>query len=80
MHFVYIIYSPSLTRYYVGETVNVTVRVNQHNQSHYKDSSTRIAQDWIIKQTIVTATRKDAITIEKYIKSMKSILFRKTDR
>jgi putative endonuclease len=31
MHFVYILYSPSKNKFYVGETSNLEERLNQHH-------------------------------------------------
>jgi len=42
-HFVYIIYSESFDRFYVGETVNVEERLRQHNTGFYNTSSTIVA-------------------------------------
>jgi putative endonuclease len=48
MHFVYVIYSLSLDRYYIGETVDVQGRLIEHRQHRYAASFTSIAEDWEI--------------------------------
>ncbi len=75
MHFIYIIHSANLSRYYVGETINVEGRIGQHNQSHYESASTRFSQDWQLKLVFQTVTKSEALIVEKYIKSMKSKRF-----
>jgi putative endonuclease len=75
MHYVYIIYSPSFDKYYVGETVNPRERTEQHKRGHYESASTSFANDWVLKVSLKVNSRKDALVIEKYIKSMKSRTF-----
>lgn len=75
MHFVYIIFSAKIDRYYVGESVDVINRQEQHNSSFYKTSSTTIADDWELKLALILDTRKSARIVEKYIKQMKSRKF-----
>jgi len=41
LHYVYIIYSESFDRFYVGETGDVGGRIMQHNTGFYRGSSTK---------------------------------------
>ena len=75
MHFTYIIYTGSFDKYYVGESIDPTERVSQHNRGFYQASSTSFAKDWELKLTLSVATKEDAIKIERFIKSMKSKKF-----
>ncbi len=75
MHFVYIIYSPLFDRFYVGETVNPAERTEQHKRGFYKSASTSYANDWVLKLSLRVNSRKEALVVEKYIKSMKSKTF-----
>ncbi len=75
MHYVYIIYSPQNDKYYVGETINVTERVKQHNSGYYKSGSTRFTNDWEARKCFATEDRKGALKVEGFIKSMKSKKF-----
>jgi len=72
MHFVYILYSLSTDRYYVGESVDVEGRRLQHNTAHYPKSSTKFTRDWEIMRKISVENPQQARIIEKYIKGMKS--------
>ncbi|MDO1501537.1 GIY-YIG nuclease family protein [Winogradskyella maritima] len=75
MHFLYIIYSKKLDKYYVGETVDLEERVLQHNTKHYKSSFTSSTSDWILKLSFQTINRTDALFLETFIKRMKSRKF-----
>jgi len=75
MHFVYVLYSPSLDKYYIGETVDPQERLLQHNSSFFKGSSTTIANDWKIILTMTVNNCSEARLIERFIKSMKSKRF-----
>ena len=75
MHFIYIIYTTALDKYYVGESINPIERVAQHNNGFYKGSSTSYTKDWDLKLSLPVAKKEDAVKIESYIKSMKSKSF-----
>jgi putative endonuclease len=75
MHFVYIIYSATTDKYYVGETVDIDLRLQQHHQSFFKGASTTFAKDWELKLLIKLKDRLEARKIESYIKAMKSKKF-----
>ena len=44
MHFVYIIYSNDLNKFYVGETSDIEVRIERHGKD--KSKFTGKAKDW----------------------------------
>jgi putative endonuclease len=48
MHSVYILYSPLMDTFYVGQSVNAHHRTFQHNQHYYPRASTIKASDWQI--------------------------------
>jgi putative endonuclease len=68
MHYVYILYSPSLDKYYVGETEDIELRIKQHTTNFYKNSFTSKSSDWILKIAIEVKSKSMAIQIEKHIK------------
>lgn len=73
MHFIYVLYSKKLKKYYVGETHDVTLRLSQHNQGFYeKNSFTKKGQPWELVFKLKCKTKKQAQKIEKHIKKMKS--------
>ena len=75
MHYIYIIYSHKIDKFYVGETQFVKQRLKQHNQETYKGAFTKSANDWIIVKTIPFKSRNEALKAEKFIKKMKSRKF-----
>ena len=47
MHHLYILYSPSLDKYYIGSTsMSIDVRIQKHLSNH--DGFTSTAKDWIL--------------------------------
>ncbi|CAN0382056.1 unnamed protein product, partial [Ectocarpus sp. 4 AP-2014] len=70
-----IIYSESINKYYVGESPDVLLRLNQHNNHHFKMNFTKAANDWIVKLNFECDSRDNAVYLEKFIKRMKSRKF-----
>ena len=77
MHYLYIIYSKSKNRYYVGESVNPDERLIAHNNHKYSLSYTKIANDWKIVLSYPFEKKEQALKAEKFIKKMKSKQFLK---
>lgn len=72
---VYIIYSSSLDRYYVGETEDFALRFHQHNTGFYHNAYTVKAADWKECVLISCPSKNIAIRLEQFIKRMKSRKF-----
>jgi putative endonuclease len=72
MHYLYIIYSSSLNKYYVGETSNFSERIIQHNNGFYKCSYTSKANDWTTILVIDFDNISQARKAEAFIKKMNS--------
>ena len=72
MHFVYIIYSKSANKYYIGETEDLSVRLTWHNTKEFAASYTSKVSDWEVFFVIECKDRIQARKIEAHIKSMKS--------
>ncbi|WP_299435284.1 GIY-YIG nuclease family protein [uncultured Maribacter sp.] len=75
MHYLYIIYSATLDKYYTGESTKPLVRLEQHNSHYFKKGFTNAANDWKIVLTKKCNSKTDAIYLEKFIKRMKSSKF-----
>ena len=73
--FVYIVYSPSLQRFYVGTTDDVAKRIDEHNNNKYPGSFTSKGIPWELFFQIECKTGDQAYKLEKYIKKMKSTNF-----
>ncbi len=72
MHYVYVIYSASLSRYYIGETKDVCERIKQHNSGFFDKAYTSIVNDWILFLKLEFDNRGQARKVENHIKKMKS--------
>ena len=75
MYYLYILYSESIDKYYVGETPDIDVRLSQHNHHHFKTNFTKAASDWKIVLKFECKNREEALFLEKFIKKMKSRVF-----
>ena len=69
---VYILYSPSLNRYYVGRCIEVSERLNQHLENFFPGAFTAKAKDWIVYYSLNDLSYKQARSIESHIKKMKN--------
>ncbi len=69
-YFVYIIYSESLDRYYVGHSQNYDHRLIKHNAGY--EISTKAVIPWILKHTESFPSRGAAMKRENDIKRKKS--------
>jgi len=67
---VYILYSKTTQRFYIGSTGNITDRIHRHNNGQSK--STKTGTPWIIVYTETFVTRSEAMIREMELKSWKS--------
>jgi putative endonuclease len=70
LYFVYILYSSTKKKYYIGYTTNIEQRLIQHNSKH--KGFTNTASDWVLKYKEIFETKQAAIGREKQMKSWKS--------
>lgn len=75
MHYLYVIHSESLHKYYIDETPNVEIRLIQHNTHYFKTNFTKSADDWKLSIKYECQNRQEALFLEKFIKRMKSKVF-----
>jgi len=71
MHFVYILYSESIDRFYIGESKDVDARLIKHNADN-NQSSTRKGIPWKLKAKFEVPDRNYALKVEKFIKDQKN--------
>ncbi|WP_026711098.1 GIY-YIG nuclease family protein [Flavobacterium filum] len=74
-HFIYILYSETTSKYYIGESYNLDERIKNHNQHFYQNSFSKIANDWKLLLSYECIDRHSALYLERFIKKMKSRLF-----
>ncbi|WP_165828906.1 GIY-YIG nuclease family protein [Flavobacterium sp. HTF] len=75
MHYLYILYSNSSQKFYIGETKDIEERILKHQNHFYSNSFTKIADDWEIVLTFACNNKDEAVYLEKFIKRMKSRTF-----
>jgi putative endonuclease len=66
----YIIYSPSLNKFYIGHTSNINERLIKHNSNH--KGFTGGVNDWAIVYQEIYSKKEDAYQREREIKKWKS--------
>ena len=72
MHFVYIIFSEKIDRFYIGETHDINLRLVYHNSAILNTNSTKVGIPWELVLSITCQDRVHARKIEQHIKRMKS--------
>jgi len=75
MHYFYILHSATLERYYVGETSNISIRLDLHNRHHFKKAFTNSASDWGLVLKRECNNKDEALYLERFVKRMKSKKF-----
>ncbi len=68
--FVYIIYSATIDKYYVGYTKDISLRLERHNQGWGNFSHRGIPWELVYSESF--STKSEAIKRENQIKRMKS--------
>jgi putative endonuclease len=81
-YFVYILFSKSLNKYYIGSSSNIEDRLKKHNQIH--KGYTASGQPWILVYHEAYCKKAEALLREKQLKNWKNRhsienLFRRMD-
>ena len=72
---VYILFSQSLDKFYIGSCKDVTLRLREHLNEEIHGAFTSKASDWTLFLSIEELTYSQARLIEGHIKKMKSQKF-----
>jgi putative endonuclease len=73
MFYIYIIYSISANRYYIGHTPDVYKRLGEHNNPQKNTKFTSKYLPWeLVLYFVVSESRGEAILVERFIKNQKS--------
>ena len=72
MFYIYIIYSKNIDAFYVGQTIDLIKRIEEHNSKFYENTYTSKVNDWILYFSMECESKKQSILIESHIKRMKS--------
>ncbi len=65
---VYILYAETHDRFYIGQTDNISLRLQRHNNGYEK--ATKPYAPWGIKCIVEKATRSEAMVLEKKLKNL----------
>ncbi len=72
MYYLYIIYSETFNKFYVGSSHNPWSRLEKHNTTIFNTYTSKY-RPWVLKAVFkVGITRSEAEEIEKFIKKQKS--------
>lgn len=66
MYYVYILYSPSIQKYYKGQTNNLEDRLKRHNQGRNK--YTQRGTPWELMWSCTKENRSSAVRLETVLK------------
>ena len=66
MYIVYILYSRSRSRFYVGQTNELSGRIHRHNSG--QSLSTKVGMPWFLIYHVGADTRSEAVLLETKIK------------
>jgi putative endonuclease len=76
MFYVYILYSPSSDKYYVGHTDDMERRLHEHNNPEKEGTFTSKHRPWRSEAVFqCSPDRSDAMKAERFIKKQKSRRF-----
>ena len=68
MYYVYILYSESFDKFYIGQTNDLDDRIKRHNAG--SESYTKRFVPWILKWSTQKPTRAEAMALEKKLKNL----------
>jgi putative endonuclease len=66
--FVYILYSETFEKFYIGQTNNLTDRLNRHNSGYEKSTSPYIP--WKMVWFTEKSSREEVMILEKKLKNL----------
>ena len=73
MFYIYILYSVSSDKYYIGYSNNYQRRLIEHNTMERRINYTSKHRPWILHAVFECSTKEsEAVSIERFIKSQKS--------
>ena len=76
MFYIYILFSNSIDRYYIGHTSDVLRRLDEHNNPDEFSKYTAKGIPWsLVLSFKISPSRSDAIRVERFIKRQKNRSF-----
>jgi len=68
LFFVYVLYSISSDKYYVGQTNDIEARFKHHNSNH--KGFTNLYKPWELMLVLQKTSRSESMTLEKKLKNL----------
>ena len=68
MYYIYILYSESFDKYYIGQTSDVSQRLKRHNSDYVNYTKSYVP--WILVLYIEKETRSEAMILERKLKNL----------
>lgn len=78
VYYIYAIYNQNADRFYIGQTVDLSKRIDQHNNHDLIGYTSRFAGEWVLIYQESIATRQQALKREKQLKSFRGREYIKT--
>jgi len=75
MYFVYVLYSESGSRHYIGQTNDISTRLHRHNSGYEKSTSPYVP--WKLLCKIEKQSRSEAMILERKLKNLNTEDLRK---
>ena len=72
---VYILFSKSVNRHYIGSCLDLEKRIEEHRLGAFNTGFTKRASDWDLVFVISELSYQQSRAIEIHIKNMKSVLY-----
>ena len=78
MFHVYAVYNRTAGKLYIGQTIDISLRLTQHNTGTFKGYTSRFQGEWELIYTEEVPTRTEALLREKQLKSYRGREYIKT--
>lgn len=75
MYTVYAIYNKTACKFYVGQTIDLKARFEQHNAKVFRGYTARFDGKWVLIYSEEVGTRQEALVREKQLKSFQGRQF-----
>ena len=70
MYYVYVLYSETKGKYYIGQTNDVEKRLRRHNNG--QENYTKTGIPWMLVHQVEVETRSAAMKLERKLKNFKA--------
>lgn len=75
MYTVYAIYNKTAEKFYIGQTIDLEARLEQHNTKAFRGYTSRFNGKWTLIYSEEHSTRQEALKRERQLKSFRGRQF-----